>query len=350
MMLLDHWHALDDYRSGKRNIIHKVRHISTPNSFILAHLSTFWSWCFQTSLTSRLPSWKFPMARCQVDRLEKGRRSRLGTCIAENSQREQLTNEFHYCVKKNETKWLCTVLYNGRDNATYITRTRLELGRKISFAGEMYVHELVVSGWACSAYGRMSGYDRQKFQYVESVHFTYTLKIIGIVGDSTQTLAFGVFLRSKVNKHGENVVWDWTDTRLEFLKVEFLGGSKVTFLYLLQWSVRELINACGFSSERERYGWVKYNIAEMECPAVTCKAPPLALLISAGISRVPPSLSFSYIRASALNRSIVGVYVDMYSAMYEKALLKARDSWHSPSRMKKRRNCHVHRMNTFWIF
>ena len=62
---------------------------------------------------------------------------------------------------------------------------------------------------------------------------------------------------------------------------------------------------------------MKYSIAEMECPVVTCKAPPLALLISVGILRVPPSLSFSYIRESALNRSIIGVYVDMYSAMYE---------------------------------
>ena len=93
----------------------------------------------------------------------------------------------------------------------------------------MYVQELVVSGWDCSAYGRMSGYDRQNFQYVGSVHFT-ALNILGIVGDSAQTLAFGVFLWSKVNKNGENVVWDWTDTLLEFLKVEFLGGSKVTFL------------------------------------------------------------------------------------------------------------------------
>ena len=76
----------------------------------------------------------------------------------------------------------------------------------------------------------LAGTARHNFQYVGSVHFTDRLKILGIVGDSAQTLAFGVFLWSKVNKNGENVVWDWTDTLHEFLKVQFLGGSKVTFL------------------------------------------------------------------------------------------------------------------------
>lgn len=63
-----------------------------------------------------------------------------------------------------------------------------------------------------------------------SLHFTDTLKVLGIFGDSARTHAFGVSVGAKETKNWENVVWDWTDTLLEFLKVEFLGGSKVRFL------------------------------------------------------------------------------------------------------------------------